>query len=518
MPAKVTGKKPATRSAAATGGVFNFLIAVSVVALAIGIVFTYNKEEHLLVDLLNNVQKTAEETLFGTDDNSKQLVKDLLVAYSDIITKHAPEVAGDCTVAVGYVGNLDIIVDAADFIDAIDQEITEPKHHEHMTTLDHVTEVFLFFFQRGAAAERYLGDYGLFEVLVAKSKELPGFKTALGGNGAVMANRMASKGCEVILGATVGPHMEGHIHKNIKVSGQAGDDEDIHIILEYPHDQVFRTHTSPRANRFIITHDRHNGHLAASDTFHKEVREHLNSGKDLHGYVIGGLQLMEGQDETMLRSKLLDLQKFVLELPKTTKIHLELGSFADPDVYAMILDYLLPFSDSIGLNEQEIFTLYKMLATGELHNEGTALLPLQNAVDMLYAVFDDERMKELDRIHLHTLAYHVMCQRPGHWQNPVPGLVDGALRSTRHACDKEQLNDDLVELRMLATDRISSEAVDGNYTVSAQHPTYSWFSEKHKLECHLALMLVCKDPVRTVGLGDNISSSALAHNFGSLDL
>lgn len=55
----------------------------------------------------------------------------------------------------------------------------------------------------------------LFSQLVEASRELPGNRWSVGGNAPVMAGRMASEGCDVLLGGSFSPDFIDYLSKHI---------------------------------------------------------------------------------------------------------------------------------------------------------------------------------------------------------------------------------------------------------------------------------------------------------------
>lgn len=127
----------------------------------------------------------------------------------------------------------------------------------------------------------------LFSELVEASRDLPGNRWAVGGNAPVMASRMATEGCDILLGGSfspdftdvLSPHITGTRPKDtycythlrllgpscllrshaactnptiFLVAGNIIEEPDIHLILEYPSGASWGQYTSRRANRYVL--------------------------------------------------------------------------------------------------------------------------------------------------------------------------------------------------------------------------------------------------------------------------
>jgi hypothetical protein len=110
-------------------------------------------------------------------------------------------------VAVGYNANLDLIIQATDIMEKLRTGAIElPKDHEKITSLSQFHQTFLYFFEKGSAAERYV-TREVFDKILKIAKNLPDHAKDwnIGGNAALMANRFAQEGCDsVLLGGQVG--------------------------------------------------------------------------------------------------------------------------------------------------------------------------------------------------------------------------------------------------------------------------------------------------------------------------
>lgn len=132
---------------------------------------------------------------------------------------------------------------------------------------------------------RFVLNETLFNELVEASRDIPGNRWTVGGNAPVMAGRMATEGCDVLLGGSFSPDFTDVLSQHITgvctlrtptplsghyqvpfphllhmlslflcvfaVAGEEVEEPDIHLILEYPSGASWGQYTSRRANRCV---------------------------------------------------------------------------------------------------------------------------------------------------------------------------------------------------------------------------------------------------------------------------
>lgn len=141
---------------------------------------------------------------------------------------------------------------------------------------------------------RFVRNESLFTELVEASRDLPGNRWAVGGNAPVMASRMATEGCDVLLGGSFSPDFTDVLSQHITgtqtlvfwrsspgsfhfariffpplycvwptsvclrlVAGEEVEEPDIHLILEYPSGASWGQYSSRRANRYAAVNEIH---------------------------------------------------------------------------------------------------------------------------------------------------------------------------------------------------------------------------------------------------------------------
>lgn len=75
--------------------------------------------------------------------------------------------------------------------------------------------IFSLFFFSPLSCRRFVLNDTLFSELVDVSRDLPGNRWAVGGNAPVMAGRMATEGCDVLLGGSFSPDFTDVLSQHI---------------------------------------------------------------------------------------------------------------------------------------------------------------------------------------------------------------------------------------------------------------------------------------------------------------
>uniref|UniRef100_A0AAV1TWE7 ADP-dependent glucokinase n=1 Tax=Peronospora matthiolae TaxID=2874970 RepID=A0AAV1TWE7_9STRA len=432
------------------------------------------------------------------------------------------------------------------------------RHHERIDSLQELQESFVYYFSSGAAAEQRMNSSAAFHEIVALANALPDVQRKVGGNAATLAARASTEGCTVLSGAAMGVHMKQYFDDPMiqlvrDIEGK--EKEDVHLVFEYGRGDAFRGHVSPRANHYNLNHDVHNARLSVLEEFEQALE---TFEPDL--VVFGGLQLAEVEQDVRARVLRLEALAGVLQnlYAVDTPTHYEFAAVSDFGLFSDMVRLVLPWVDSIGLNEQELFILHHLLLTGK-ESSATTSRPtiaeisaqlhdiIQFAKDAREMVETSRREKEddgkhevtvalahLSRIHFHTLQFHVVCQRKkGIWEDPTSALVQSALISSKVACGKPPVprsgsaSDDENEAQLmqtsaemevdpervemlLAREQLLSDRQDLKVDLDPLSPVITW--QEADFQCHLVPMLACKKPDYTAGLGDNISGTGIAYN------
>ncbi|KAL6477707.1 hypothetical protein MHYP_G00135420 [Metynnis hypsauchen] len=417
-------------------------------------------------------------------------------------------------VAIGFGGCVDIIVDGVTLLNKIGLQPTDqPLHHDYIENAEQLAQSFAYFFAPGAASERFVMNDTLFSQLVEASRELPGNRWSIGGNAPVMAGRMASEGCDVLLGGSFSPDFNDVLSQHITVAGNTVEEPDIHLILEYPSGATWGQYTSRRANRYIVHSDDHNPYLDSMEEFEKRLQSFK---PDL--LVVGGLQMMDnfpfkqGEREALLSH----LTRILSSASPQTNVHFEMASFVDEGLMSDLLQFVLPHADSLGMNEQELPNLLSLIRGSNvtvLSDPNPRVATVLDQMRELYRIVN-QRHKEaatgrpLTRLHVHTLAFQAMIvTRGSQWKNTMSAVAKASLTANRHVCGSADI--DTSKARLIMDESFSVSRREGSQRIPLQEsrPVSCWTEDNYEI-C-VAPVLVCTEVYQTAGGGDNISAAGL---------
>lgn len=422
-------------------------------------------------------------------------------------------------VAVGFGGCVDLFVDAVSLLKKIGLAPTDqPHHYDFIESEAQLAQSFAYFFAPGAAAERFMLNESLFSELVEASRDLPGNRWAVGGNAPVMAARMATEGCDVLLGGSFSPDFTDVLSQHITVAGKVVEEPDIHLILEYPSGASWGQYSSRRANRYIIHSDDHNPYLTSMEEFAAKLG---SFSPDL--VVVGGLQMMDNfpfqsGERAALLSRLADL--LASSTPRIG-VHFEMASFVEERIMEDLLHYVVPRADSLGMNEQELPNLLSLLKGSNITVLSDPNPRVATVLDQMREVYRilNQRHKEasvggnseakpLTRLHVHTLAFQAMIvTRGSQWKNTMSATAKASLTANRHVCGSDDI--DTSKARLLMDDSFSVSRREGSQRIPLQEhrPVSCWSEDDYEI-C-VAPVLVCTEVYQTAGGGDNISAAGL---------
>ncbi|KAG7465779.1 hypothetical protein MATL_G00157230 [Megalops atlanticus] len=389
-------------------------------------------------------------------------------------------------VAVGFGGCVDIIVDGVALLNKIGlQPSAHPHHHDYIQNAQQLAESFAYFFPPGAASERFVKNRTLFTQLVEASREL-------------LDNRC--------------PELTEVLSHHITVAGNAVEEPDIHLILEYPAGATWGQYTSRRANRYIIHSDEHNPYLASMEDFGRKLREFQ---PDL--LVVGGLQMMDSFpfNQGERRALLGRLAGLLSSASPATGVHFEMASFVDEALLAELLEQVLPRADSLGMNEQELPNLLSLLRGSSvtvLSDPYPRVATVLDQMRELYRLVNQRRRggdgRRLSRLHVHTLAFQaMMVGRGSRWKNTVSAVAKASLTANRHVCGSPDIDPGKAKLIMDESFSVSRREGSRRIPLRETRPVSCWDEDDYQV-C-VAPVLVCTEVYQTAGGGDNISAAGL---------
>ncbi|GAB5367371.1 hypothetical protein AAMO2058_001224500 [Amorphochlora amoebiformis] len=469
--------------------------------------------------------------LYGKEEAIREL--EAKAAFESFSTyAGAPPGDGPRRFAVGLNACLDLIVPAIEVFDVVGADGSDivARDHETIGTLEELQEVFKYFFQKGGAGERTVRDADVFRSIVSAARGVEEQKIFVGGNAALMGLTIKDKELylskdrkgkskqtvDVLMGGGVGPKLKTMLESRMTFSKDAIlNEDDYHVILEYPMGATWGGVTSPRANRFIISHDLTNAKMRTLEAFEDSAAQFK---PDV--IVLSGLHMMEGEDPAFRSSRIEDFVKMLNTFPTTTPIHLELASMANEKYVSEIVQKVFPYVDSIGLNEQEL-ELISRASNGPHHTmvDDDSIADTAKVGETLNWVLKTfagpENNSRLSRIHFHSLTFHVIAHLEHIWSNSKKAVVAGSWACSTRACANETLAYDDVTLRLPQKFGISSQYPNLELDLLEAHQQSAVGWTRGDINFFLSPVYVCNTPRKTVGLGDTISANGLFYSkFG----
>lgn len=418
---------------------------------------------------------------------------------------------------VGVNAAVDLIVSATEFMQAMKLDPASAPHDvDKLDSFEDLQAALSFFYPLGIAAERWMNNASHFARAVQVASKLPSAQYFIGGNAALMGQHLVEcEGAKVEMVAAVGPQLLSLLPKGLVVPAVslAATDE-VHIILEYGKGEAWGKLAAGRANRFIFSHDNTNAELLPLDWLASAVAA---AAPDI--VVVSGVHMLEGQPQHVRQQRVQQLQQAIATMPPAP-VHVELASIADPALIQVLDAHLFPTVDSIGLNEQELFAVAKTAGGPHAHitSQPVTVPAVAVVADLIHWLFQ-KYAPRLTRVHFHSLTFHVLALKEGSWSGVRLGAAAASLVASQRACASGLLTEELFDLPFPRS--FSLHVADGNDEPLAQElrfnpedPVVTW--QRDGINYALVPVLVCRKPVKTVGLGDAISASGLLHTpFGS---
>ena len=373
--------------------------------------------------------------------------------------------------------------------------------------------------------------------LLEPASASPLARHVLGGNAALMAQRLARSGVRVVLGGRIGPKAAQLLHAGVLPAAPTAALDDTHLILEYAAGEAFEGAgaPAPRANRFIVTSGvPGEGPAALRETLARAAAE------GAHVVVLSGLHALENLPPAQRTATLAALAAaLAARTPPTLPVHVELASVASAEYLQEVAALILaPHAASLGFNEGEAAALYAVLggrygAPGTPKDAGelTALVPRVASVSaLLRHIF--RALPRLTRAHFHSLAHHIIAHSVGSsgaaarpWSaHPAAAAAAGALACATQACDTDAAAATPAQFYTLCPSKLgvgdtelgSGVSAVRRLTLEAPMAEWTWplrnaSAQDGEASLHFALapVPVCAKPTRTVGLGDAVSAAAL---------
>ncbi|KAI6217535.1 hypothetical protein M3Y95_01214000 [Aphelenchoides besseyi] len=426
-------------------------------------------------------------------------------------------------VVVGINVNVDAILSGVGLINKLNLSSAEVCDHEVIGNLKELYEAFIYFFSRGAPAERYCADEDAFQRLATavEDKNLRAHYS-IGGNAALMAQKIATGFplTTTYLVGPIGPRANALLHPSIERNNSTRIVQDeLHVILQYKQGEILGEYVSPASSRFITSHDQYSGSSVVIEMFFKAIAQYR---PDL--IMFSGVHLLEGQPRQVRLEKLRMIKRSLLQVNPLVPIHFSLGSMGDSSHVHEVLYRIIPYVDSLFINEQELAFISKVgngpyqeqypVRAGTLH-----AYKVVEMLNWLLTTLGHDRSNpaaknynyRLQRIHFHCLTYHIVVSRGTDWSNLAAGLAAGARLAGRQSCNivNEREDHDKLEIRTSGTVLLDKQ-MDKVYQFNQYNPIASWM--RNDVVYIYTPVLVCKFPQHIVGVDDAISVTALLYS------
>lgn len=362
------------------------------------------------------------------------------------------------------------------------------------------------------SGRRYMKDKELFHKMVVKALTLEGTRKLVGGSGLQIGKRLVKEGCHVLAAADSSAELINMLPDNMSTIGDNVDIDDIHLILEYLAYLPWGKYESQRANRLVIHSDEHNPYLKSLNKFQEKVQQFSPSI-----LVVAGLHMLDnfpgfhpGESNEMLKRMSSFLDK------SQVPIHFEMAPFHQETFFDELLQHVIPYAGSMGMNEQELPNLWSKLLYGNITMVSSQKPRVATVLDLMRDVYkvskenykNGKKIRELTRLHIHTLAFQAILTTKGsNWKNTQAAVAKASLTATRHVCGSEEI--DPKKSKLFMDDSFSKSVVPGSPRVqfNPSSPVSCW--EEHDYEICVAPVLVCTQVLQTGGGGDHITAGGL---------
>ncbi|XP_063170640.1 ADP-dependent glucokinase isoform X2 [Candoia aspera] len=480
-------------------------MCVALLAVATGYVFWLDPA---LPDLLWESLSGSFLYQLGEDPGSPE--GSMAAAWDALITRPAKQWN---KVAVGVNACVDVVLSGVKLLQALGFHGEDGKDHPILHSPAALEEAFVHFMGKGAAAERFFSDADAFHHIAQTASDFPGAQLYVGGNAALIGQKIASHpDLKVLLCGPIGPKLHELLDENVMVPPESLQElDEYHLILEYQAGEEWGELRAPNANRFIFSHDLSNGAMNMLEVFVSSLEEFR---PDL--VVLSGFHMMEGQARELRQKRLLQAVTSISDIPMDVPIHLELAGMTDPDLMREIIHQIFLLVNSIGLNEQELLFLTQAALGPHASLASWDGVPDVGVVsDIIFWILKEHgrtsaKASGLTRIHFHTLAYHLLATVDGYWANQVAAVAAGARVAGTQACATQTI--DVSKVFLKAPLEFATSKMEGAPRVSLnpKEPVSEW--HRNGITFHYTPVLVCKSPLRTVGLGDAISAEGLLYS------
>lgn len=328
-----------------------------------------------------------------------------------------------------------------------------------------------------------------------------------------MAKSLAETQSSILLAGNLQENLRELMPSNIEFvhSDKPPSIGDIHLIMEFKKNSKWGKYLSPRSNRFIVHCDESNSRIDLLEGFEKA----LNSFKP-ELVVISGLHLLGKMDRNYQIKRLDDVLRTISNIDMNIPIHLELASIGSQEYLDLLLSKVIVNVNSIGLNEQEMGAIDYAIKSkiSKIDDDPIKYITekfkdpnyerIIESIKRLFSI-ETESKRKLERIHFHSYKFHILSTRlDGMFSNGTNAAILGSLEASKKACNIDHIGENDFDKFI-----VSFATVDQNY--DPKNPLKIWVEDG--IEHIFVPVINCKNPYKTVGLGDSISSMGLVNHY-----
>ena len=319
--------------------------------------------------------------------------------------------------------------------------------------------------------------------------------SAIGGQAGIAAVQLASAGAREVI--CIAPSLGVTARKILREAGVAipgpepssAPPDVVHLVLEYPPGLVpLAPGAVPRNNRFIVS-PLHDPTSTLPDA--ATLTEFLKAAASCDRAFLSGYQYLTSDREFSIAAGQLRAAK---KQNPGLIIHAEWVTVADHEIMGRFVRYILPHTDSLGLNERELGLVYQCL-NPEAHGHGKA----GSAGTLARQAMEICRSTGLVRLHLHTFGYYiVVCKDPANPEKSRDALLFASRTIAQFAGSAEP--------GMVPEGRKALEEVAA--TFGREVSAGIFHAGTHQVI--VIPSLIVPGVTKTAGMGDRISSLAFA--------
>lgn len=315
---------------------------------------------------------------------------------------------------------------------------------------------------------------------------------------------------QVVLIGVIGSKLRRLLNRDILTpTFSTHAEEEVHMILEYSSEEKWGELKSFCANRVIFSHDVSNSKMAALEHIEEAVSKF---SPDL--VVLSGAHMLEAQSEEFWVQRLRDAATILETI--SAPVHWELATVGNVQFCRNMAEVLFPRVESLGLNEQELLFIARS-SKAPFVNDMPSKPGIDHIPDLLHWLMvtfssRSEKSAVLTRVHLHTLSFHIIATvEGGPWTHNKEAVMAGAQIAGLQSCGVDTFNSTL--FKVLLPNEFHISATDTKLSKRLLTAVDGWTEwSRDGILYYLSPVLVCKNPSKTVGLGDAITATGLLYS------